>query len=191
MNRLIRILSIIALTAATALPLVSCGDDESYTELLNTESKNVNLFLADHKVIGHIPADTVFETGPDAPYYMIDPDGKLFMQVLDPGSGPKAKLNQLVYFRFTRYNLSYYATGEKLPIYDSNENSGYTATYFRYGDNQLQSSAEWGTGIQAPLQYLPLNSVVNLVVKAEYGVTTELSYVQPMLMKLRYYPSKL
>ena len=191
MNRLIRILASIATMAAVAVVLPSCSDDKSYTELLNTESQNVNTFLADHKVIASIPADTVFETGPDAPYYMIDSEGKLFMQVLDAGSGPKAKPNLLVYFRYTRYNLTYYVSGKEMEVYDSNENAAYTATFFRYGDNLLSSSTEWGSGIQAPLQFLPLNSTVNLVVKAEYGLLNEQSYVQPMLFKLRYYPSRL
>lgn len=191
MNRLIHIIVILAAMATAAVAFSSCDDDASYTDLLNTESKNVNRFLADHKVIGSIPADTIFETGPDAPYYMIDEEGKLFMQVIDPGSGPKAKPNQLIYFRYTRYNLSYYETGKELEIYDSNDNVGYTATYFRYGDHLLQSSTEWGSGIQAPLALLPLNCVINLVVKAEYGLVEESSYVQPMLFNIRYYPSKL
>lgn len=191
MNRLVKILSFLAAMAAMTIAFSSCGDDQSYTDLLNTESKNVNRFLADHKVIGSVPADTVFEVGPDAPYYMLDEEGKLFMQVLDPGSGPKAKSSQLVYFRYTRYSLSNYATGEELPVYDSNENAAYTGTYFRFGDYTLNSSTEWGPGIQEPLKYLPVNCVVNLVVKAEYGLTTEQSYVQPMLFRLRYYPSRL
>lgn len=174
-----------------AIGLSSCSDDQSYTDLLNEESKNVNLFLSDHKVIGSIPADTVFQTGPDAPFYMIDDEGKIFMQVIDAGSGPKATTNQLVYFRYTRYNLSYYKSDEELPLYDSNENAAYPGTYFRFGDYQLGSSTEWGTGIQEPLRFLPLNCRVNLLVKAEYGWTAELSEVQPMLIKIRYYPSRL
>ncbi len=191
MNRLIHILLSLSSVFALALTLSSCDDDQSYTELLNEESKNVNLFLADHKVVGSVPADTVFEVGPDAPYYMLDQEGKIFMQVIDPGYGPKATANQLVYFRYTRYNLTYYMTGEKLEAYDSNENAGYTGTYFRYGDYHLPSSTEWGSGIQMPLQYLPLNCTVNLIVKAEYGLTNEASYVQPMLFNIRYYPSRL
>ena len=46
MNRLIRILASIATMAAVAVVLPSCSDDKSYTELLNTESQNVNTFLA-------------------------------------------------------------------------------------------------------------------------------------------------
>ncbi|MCM1028422.1 MAG: DUF4827 domain-containing protein [Pseudoflavonifractor sp.] len=181
----------IFLSAAMALFLAACNDDASYTDLLNTESKHVNNFLADHRVIGSIPADSVFESGPDAPYYMLDDEGKIFMQVLDPGYGPKAYENQLVYFRYTRYNLTTYRTGQEMEIYDSNENTGYQATYFRFGDSQLPSSTEWGSGIQMPMRFLPLNCRVNLVVKAEYGLTNESSYVQPMLFNIRYYPSKL
>lgn len=188
MNKILSLLAVICLLAPV---LTGCKDDTSYTDLLIKESKNVNRFLADHRVIATIPADTVFETGPDAPYYMLDDEGKLFMQVLDPGYGPKAYINQLVYFRFTRYNLSTYRTGQEMEIYDSNENAGYEATFIRFGDTRLPSTTDWGMGIQAPLKYLPLNCRVNLVVKAEYGLTDEQSYVQPMLFNIRYYPSKL
>lgn len=187
MNKIITLL----LMAVACLGFAACDDDASYTDLLNRESKNVNRFLADHRVIAEIPADTVFETGPDAPYYQIDPEGRIFMQVLDPGYGPKVKELQMVYFRFTRYNLSNYKTGEEMEVDDSNDNAAWTGTFFRYGDTQLTSSTEHGTGIQAPLRFLPLNSRVNLVIKAEFGRPAEMSYVQPMLYNIRYYPSKL
>ena len=67
------------------LLLTACKDTKSYSELLNDEEKAVNSFLAHQKVINEIPADTVFETGSDAPYYKIDEDGDIYMQVIKPG----------------------------------------------------------------------------------------------------------
>lgn len=168
----------------------SCSDDKSYTELLNTESKYVNNFLADHKVIPSVPSDTVFQTGEDAPYYMIDEEGRVFMQVIDPGFGPKVTDNEMVYFRYMRYPLSAYVPGEKLVADSGNENVGYESTFFRYGNTVLQSTTQWGTGIQMPLRYLPLNSTVNIVIKAEFGFTSELGYVQPYLYNVRYFPAR-
>ncbi len=186
---------IISALCALAFPLMafvasSCSDDNSYTDLLNTESKYVNNFLADQVVIAEIPADTVFETGPDAPYYMLDEDGRVFMQVINPGFGPKVADNEMVYFRFTRYPLAYYEPGEDMIPDQSNENMGYDANYFRFGNTTLTSTTQWGTGIQMPLKYLPLNSQVNIIIKAELGITSELSYVQPYLYDVRYFPAR-
>ena len=62
-----------------------------------------------------IPADTVFEVGPDAPYYRLDEDGQLYMQVLNAGTpGYKVQYNEQIYFRYTRYALEAYKDG-KLP----------------------------------------------------------------------------
>lgn len=168
-----------------------CSDDTSYTDLLNKESKNVNNFLSDQRVIAEIPADTVFECGKDAPYYMLDDEGNVFMQVIDPGYGPKAADNQMVYFRYIRYSLSSYVSGEELEATEGNDNAGYAAENFRYNNFTLPSSSAWGYGLQMPLKYLPLNSVVNIVIKAEYGITNEQSYVQPFLYNVRYFPGKI
>jgi len=191
MKLFFRLIALMGAAVISGAVLSSCDDDESYTKLLSAESKAVNLFLSDHKVVGSVPADTIFQVGEDAPYYQIDDEGKIFMQVLDAGSGPKAIDKQLVYFRYTRYNLSSYATGEDLVINNSNDWGGSIATYFRYNDYTLPSTASHGTGIQAPLKFLPLNCRVNLIIKAELGPTSETSYVQPMLYDIRYFPSKL
>lgn len=171
--------------------VTGCSDDTSYTDLLNKESKNVNTFLSDHRVIAEIPADTVFECGEDAPYYMLDDEGNVFMQVIDPGFGPKVVDNQIVYFRYMRYNLSGYVSGEEMEPDAGNDNAGYATVSLRYNNFTLPSSSSWGYGLQMPLRYLPLNSVVNIVIKAEFGMVDEQSYVQPFLYSVRYFPGKI
>ena len=47
----------------------------------------------------------------------------------------------------------------------------------------------WGSGIQTPLAFLNLGCEVNLLLKSQYGWNTELSYVQPYLYHVRYFPS--
>lgn len=42
--------------------LASCNDSTSYADLLNDETKDINVFLADQRVVGHVPADSVFIT---------------------------------------------------------------------------------------------------------------------------------
>lgn len=191
MKPIFRLITLMVAAVISGAALSSCEDDESYTKLLNAESKSVNRFLADHRVESSVPADTIFEVGENAPYYQIDDEGKLFMQVIDAGSGPKAVDNQLIYFRYTRYNLSNYVSGEEMEPFYSNDWAGSSPTYFRYNDYTLPSTSSSGTGIQAPLRFLPLNCRVNLIVKAELGPTAETSYVQPMLYDIRYFPSKL
>ena len=170
----------------------ACSDKKSYAELLEDENKAVNRFLADQVVIGSKPADNDFETGPDAPFYQIDEDGNLYMRVISKGTGKMVEDNQLVYFRFSRYNLSKYVDADtKMEEEGNSNNLEFGDTSFRYGNTTLESSTAWGTGIQVPLSMLPLGSEIELVVKSQLGFYSEISYVQPFLYHLRYYPSKI
>ena len=66
---------------AAVLALGSCSSGVSYAELLRDERKATNKFLAYQHVLNEIPSDTIFETGPNAPYYRLDEDGNVYMQV--------------------------------------------------------------------------------------------------------------
>ena len=175
---------------ALAVGLSSCSDSKSYAELLTDETHHVNDFLSNHRVDNTIPTDTnfVFETGPDAPYYRLDEDGNMYMQVLNPGTkGNYATDDEIIYFRFTRYNLAYYADGQ-LPDGEGNESDmEFMNTWFRFQNYSLQSSYQWGAGVQTPLTLLPVDCEVNIVVKSQYGFYSEMSYVVPYLFRLRYF----
>ena len=95
------------------LSLAACDDSKSYSELLEDEDKAVNSFLANQKVINEIPADTVFETGEDAPYYRIEPEGNVYMQVINAGDRKNNRVedDQKIYFRYGRISLLSYAKG--------------------------------------------------------------------------------
>lgn len=188
------IFKIIAMMAFGLVTMQSCESGKSYAELLNDENKAVNRFLADHRVERSIPADTVFETGPDAPYYCLDDEGNIYMQVLNPGTGEKVKDDQVVYFRFMRYNLYYYPwTDEEFDLIGegNQDNMTESPTSFRFQNYTLPSSSQWGSGIQLPLEFLPLDCDINLVIKPQYGWTSEISYVQPYLYHIRYYKSQI
>lgn len=192
-----KIISKFYLAAATALAvatLPSCESGRSYAELLQDENQAVNSFLVDQRVADAIPADSIFEIGPDAPYYPLDDEGNVYMQVLNPGSGEKVTENQMIYFRFTRYNLSRYAIGmdvTDLPSEGNNDNMTESPTSFRYQDFSIPSSAQWGSGIQMPLSFLRLGCDVNLIIKSQYGWQSEISYVQPYLYRVRYFKSQI
>lgn len=184
-NKIILLFAPLALLALSA-----CHDSKSYAELLTEETHYVNNFLADQRVTNEIPTDTnfVFEYGPNAPYYRLDEDGNLYMQVLNPGTkGNYVSDDEVVFFRFTRYNLQYYSDG-KLPTGEGNESDmGYENAWFRYNNMQLESTYKWGAGVQQPLKYLPIDAEVNLVVKSQYGFYSEQAYVMPFLFRLRYF----
>lgn len=185
---------ILAIGAMIAAALASCNDTRSYAEMLSDENKAVNNYLVDHLVIGYEKRDSTFNFayGPDAPYYQMDEEAQIFMQVLDPGTKDnRAKYDQLVYMRFQRYTLLKYADGE-LPEGDGNNinlNSGNAS--FRFKNMQNQSSYQWGEGLQYPLLYLPLDCEVNLIVKSQMGRSDEIANVTPFLYKIRYYKSQI
>lgn len=177
----------------------SCEDSKSYAELLADENKATNLFLVNQRVEMSIPADTVFETGINAPYYQLDEEGNVFMQVLDPGTpGNKVEYDELIYFRFMRYSLYSYIWDGKTPntsgYYgtftesDGNDNNMTTVnTSFRFGNTSSQSTTQWGDGIQMPLIFLPIDCNVNIVIKSQYGLTSEQGNVIPYLYSIRYF----
>lgn len=187
-NRKIILFATLLLVATMSIS--SCSDGKSYAELLTDENHSVNRFLVNQKVETSIPEDTVFQIGPDAPYYQLDKEGNIYMQVLNPGDGPKVTDDQMVYFRFLRYNLTYYTNSldDVAGVGNLNDMSA-DPTSFRYQNFTLPSSSSWGSGIQMPLQFLPLNCEVNLIVKSQYGMTADISAVVPYLYHVRYYKS--
>ncbi|MDE6311812.1 MAG: DUF4827 domain-containing protein [Muribaculaceae bacterium] len=178
-------LYIAAVSALLAVLSLSCSDDKTYAELLTEERKYVNNFLADQRVVADIPADTVFETGPNAPYYRLDEDGNMYMQVLNAGTkGNMATNDDLIYFRYTRWALAYYSDGV-LPEGAGN-NTALNSAWFRFQNLSLANSAQWGSGIQYPLTLLPIDCEVNIIIKAAYGPSLEQSEVRPYLYRLTY-----
>ena len=174
--------------------LASCSEGESYTDRLNAERNACNAYLAQHRVINEVPADTVFEVGEDAPFYRIDPDGNVYMQVLRTGDrvGDKAKEGETIYFRFTRSNIeAWYSTGVLDMSYSNENDLGENPTSFKYKDFSLATSSQWGYGLQMPLDFLGVECEVNLLMKSIYGFTSEISYVTPYLYHVRYFHSRI
>lgn len=178
---------------AAIVSMTSCSDRESYAELLDKERHAANAYLANCRVVNEIPADTVFEVGSDAPYYRIDPEGNVYMQVIKAGDrkNDKAKNSERIYFRYMRYNLYYWYTYNEM-LGEGNENDMKAApTYFQYGNYSLMSSAQWGYGIQLPLKFLGVDSEVNLIIKSQFGWASEISNVLPYLYHVRYFRNQI
>lgn len=184
----------ILLAILPILSLAACKDSKSYSELLDDEEKAVNSFLAHQRVVAEVPVDTLFEfeTGENAPYYKLDEDGTVYMQVLKTGDreNNKARYNQNIYFRYGRISLISYAAGnDDTPVGNFGNMNGYEAS-FRYNNYSLATTYEWGSGIQMPLKYLGIDCEVNLLIKSQSGFSSEITNVIPYLYNVRYFRSK-
>ncbi|MDE5658025.1 MAG: DUF4827 domain-containing protein [Muribaculaceae bacterium] len=173
---------------ASVVSFTGCDSGKSYADLLTEETHAVNYYLANHRVVNEIPADTVFECGENAPYYRIDEDSNLYMQVINPGTPDnKVEDDELIYFRYTRYNLKYYFDTDQMVGSGNSDNLNVQATSFRFGNTMLSSASAYGMGIQEPLKYLGVDCEVNLVVKSQLGPTDDIAAVVPYMYNLRYF----
>ena len=181
--------SIVAMSLCCAV-VTSCDEQKSYAELLDEENDAVEKFLKTQNVINEIPADTVFIVGENAPYYKLDEDGYVYMQVQYLGDGGMAKYDDVVFFRYSRISLLIWADdGDQIPT--GNDSDLAKAYSFNFMNTELSSSTQYGTGIQEPLKYIPMNSRVNLVVKSKAGSLSDLTSVIPYLYNIRYFPSNI
>ncbi len=164
-----RCLPIASMSIGVMWGLSSCDDSKSYAELLTDEAHAINSFLANQNVILDLPKDDDFVTGPDAPYYRLD--------------------DELIYFRFTRYNLYNYdaAKNELLDGWGNSDDLSMGSSSFRFGNYTLSSSSQWGSGIQMPLNYVGMESEVNIVIRSQYGLSSEISQVMPYVYNMRYF----
>lgn len=173
------------------LMLTSCDDTESYSDLLKEEQKVSNWFLAQHRVCNEIPSDSVFEVGENAPYYRIDPDGYIYMQVLKVGDRKIPASGDQVYFTFTRYNIQTMYDSNSLDVDGEGNQDDFLnsvgTTYFIFNNFSVSSSAIFGSGIQKPLSYLGYDSEVNIVLKSYYGFQQDNTTCIPYLVNTRYF----
>lgn len=194
MNKLVQVL-VVLFVGVTLLS--SCDDSKSYADLLKEEDKAVKAFLADKIVIDEIPADSVFITLQDVPnndtlavpYYKLDTDGNVYMQVLEPGyMDDRFEKGNDVNLRFLRYDLKALVNGEN-PEPTGNTNPSDYIT-IRFGETTLSSTTQYGLGIQYPMYFLGNECRVNLLIRAKAGFTSETSTVMPYLYYIQYNKSK-
>lgn len=174
--------------------LTSCEKGESYADLLRDEEKAVNWYLAQHRVETEAPTKAEdFEEGANAPFYRMNSDGTVYMQVINRGNlNDRPKLNDKVYFRFERTNIKNLWQGSTSVPEGNMDNLAIVATSLFYGNTTYPNSTQYGTGIQVPLDYLGYFSEVNLVIKSYSGFTgnnfsSEQTACIPFVYNIKYY----
>lgn len=189
MSRISRI-SAWSILSIAALALGACNDSKSYAELLTEENQAINAYLLNQTVELSLPENNNFITGEDAPFYKLDEEGSVYMRVIDAGNPEwKAQPDEQIYFRFMRWSLLNYDpyTQEHIEGWGNSDDLTLGSASFRFGNYTLSSSASWGSGLQLPLNYIGLESEVYLIIKSQYGLTSEISNVTPFLYHVRYF----
>lgn len=152
--------------------------------LRDREMRAIKKYINQFKVIDAVPDVKDIQTGSDAPYYKLDAEGKVYMQVLHKGDGSVPEYGDKINFRFDRYNLIFFLEHGHLGAPSGNASDiSFSATSFILNDED----SPWGSAIQMPLLMgLPLGSEVNLVVASDLGFTNEIANIIPFLYKVRY-----
>mgnify|MGYP000793198536 CR=1 FL=1 len=171
----------LAAVVLAGLVFSSCDDKQSYSDLLKKEQKVSNWFLAQHRVCNEIPADSIFEVGENAPFYRLDDDGYVYMQVIKVGDREIPASGDQVYFTFTRYDIEQMYNSNTTDVSGvGNQDDFLTSvgnTYFIYDNYSVTSSSTYGSGIQMPVSYLGYNSEVNILLKSYYGFSQDNTYL--------------
>lgn len=184
-----KIITLILPLLVLTLAATSCDDTKSYAELLADENHLVNSFLAMHRVEESFPTDGSYEVGEDAPFYRVDEDGDVYMQVLQRGNGIIPETDDRVYFRYISYDLNYYVVGSDDNYGTGNANNigNSEPTFFLLDNYTVTESTQYGTGIQIPVKLLGYDSKVNVLIKSQSGPSSYMSYVIPFLWTVSYY----
>lgn len=183
---------LIIISSFIILLITSCSKSQSYSELLREEEKACNWYLSDKNVMIEMPEDakdliTGAEMGEDAPFYKLDEEGYVYMQVVSASFDDMVEEGDLVYFRFVRQSINDLYKGIDVAPGGNGDYLPNGSTSFVYRNTLLNSSTQWGTGIQMPLRYVGYNSEVNLVLKSYYGFAEEQSYCIPYIINLKYF----
>lgn len=153
-----------------------------------TERRAIKKYLSKFDVVNELPAVSDIQVGSVAPFYKLDSEGTVYMQVVRMGTESSATQGEMVAFRFMRYDLLYYFQNGVLPKGQGNANDlTHDVTSFRVNYDRPVDS-QWGIAVQMPMLLgLPVDSEVNLVVASESGFVSEISDVIPFLYNIRYY----
>ena len=174
-----------------ALLSTSCDKTKSYSELLTEEEHAVNWYMAQQEIVPYVPADSIFETGASAPFYKMDEDGYVYMQVIDPGDlNNKPQKGQTVYYRYKYKNVKDMYNGYNPSWVGNSDNLLQSPSSLIYGTTVITSTLELGEGLQVPLRYLGYDCEVNIVIKSPMGHTKLQTECMPYLYNIKYFKAE-
>lgn len=192
--------TIFKIAMVTALLVATgCSKSQSYSELLREEEQACNWYLAQYNIALELPEDykdlitmhTLKDDGTpygeDAPFYKLDEEGYVYMQVVSADYSQMVAEGDLVYFRYVQESIKDMYEGITPTPEGNGDYLPNGSTNFVYKNTYLTSTSAWGTGIQMPLQYVGYNSEVNLVLKSYYGFTDRQTYCIPYIINLKYF----
>lgn len=193
-NRFLLNTCLLTVALFAGLSLAGCNEGKSYSDLLDEEEKAVNWYLAQQRVVASVPEDSVFETGPNAPFYRMNSDGSVYMRVISMGDmSNRPKKGDTVYLRYLAQNIKYLFAGTTSGTGTGNADNMLTGgnQSLVYGNTYLSSTTSLGTGIQVPLGYLGYNCEVDLIVKSIEGRAGDISNCIPYLYSgLKYFKAE-
>lgn len=191
----VRIATVCGVAGMLVVLMSACSKGKSYSELLREEERACNWYLAQQTVRDRLPEnEDEIEVGPDAPFYKMDKDGYIYMQIVDKGDAENGfESGDRVYFRFMRRNIKDMWKGYAAPAEGNADNLSdwhLGPTSFVYGSLDLESTGKYGSGIQVPLEYVGNYSEVNLVLESYYGFSVDKSDCLPYIINLRYFKAE-
>lgn len=156
-------------------------------DMKKKEDQAIKAYLKKFDVIDELPAISDIQVGSVAPYYRLNPEGSVYMQLVRRGTAPAVKAGDKIEFRYFKYNLLTYLEEGKLPTGEGNLDSPQESPSTLILGSDEGESLRYGTGIQLPLLLgLPSNSEVNLVVASSVGAPADAHTLTPYLYNVRY-----
>lgn len=171
-------ISLILISLLTVFSFSSCSSDEPENDVVKKNNDAFNYFLSQYKVIKDIP--TSLETGENAPFYQIDKDGFIFLQVIE-NKGIMTKDNEKIYFRYSTFSLISYFETHVWPKPTATDE-----TDFDISDSFLTYNSTSTIPTIIPLNYVGNESRVNIAVRQ---ISDKGDF--PFLMNISYIPEQI
>jgi hypothetical protein len=148
--------------------LIACGSNDDEPSYPEYDQAYVN-FLSQYKTYNYVP--DIIETGTNAPFYQLDNDGNIFMQVIsDVGNMAD---NEIIYYDYTTTSI---LDGH---VISSNEGNIPRTDYLYYSASLTPSIITYA------LQYVGDSSTVKLAIRK-----VQVNFEVPYIMEIRYMPVK-
>jgi hypothetical protein len=176
LNEMKKTLTILTALAAIFLLPISCNNSKTMQERIQEEKKAIETYIARNRlnILTKYPADGVFGEKD----FFKNSDG-IYFHVVDSGNGQRAVAlrDEII----LRYESVHYIGVSDTAVYESVDNYPYS---FIYGlSASYSSSSTVCSGWAAPLEYVGLHAVVDMILPSNYGNSTDRTNFNPTFYK--------